>query len=62
MTTFAADIAFGIEKKYKFGGAKRAAKIANLDEFVNNELPNKYHTTLEKEVLGYLAVSDKELE
>ena len=25
---------------------KRAAKIANLDEFVNNELPNKYHTTI----------------
>ena len=45
--TVAANIAFGIEKKnINLEAVKRAAKIANLDEFVNNELPNKYHTTI----------------
>ena len=34
------------KKNINLEAVKRAAKIANLDEFVNNELPNKYHTTI----------------
>jgi len=43
--TIAANIAFGIDpKNISHQLIERAAKIANLHEFVNNELPNQYQT------------------
>tara|TARA_B100000787_G_C16196615_1_gene301371 strand:+ start:1554 stop:3323 length:1770 start_codon:yes stop_codon:yes gene_type:complete len=45
--TLAANIAFGIEPKYINQEAiERASKIASLHEFVINELPEKYETTI----------------
>lgn len=45
--TIAANIAFGVNKKdINYEKVERAAKIANLDEFVKNELPQKYETTI----------------
>ena len=45
--TVAANIAFGIDpKKINQEDVERAAKIANLHEFVNDELPNQYQTTI----------------
>jgi len=45
--TVAANIAFGIEHKYIDQVAvERAAKISNLHNFVINELPLKYQTTI----------------
>ena len=41
----AANIAFGVEpKKIDQGKIEKAAKIANLHNFIINELPNKYQT------------------
>ena len=46
-TSIAANIAFGIEaKNIDYNAIQNAAKIANLHEFVMNELPNKYDTTI----------------
>lgn len=43
----AANIAFGIDVKYiNQKAVERAAKIANLHDFVVNELPHKYKTTV----------------
>ena len=45
--TISANIAFGIsEKNINQKAVEHAAKIANLHEFVTNELPNKYQTTV----------------
>ena len=46
--TIAANIAFGIKnsKDIKQADVERAAKIANLHDFVINDLPNKYQTTV----------------
>ena len=45
--TVAANIAFGIDpKKINQEDVERAAKIANLHEFVKDELPNQYQTTI----------------
>ncbi len=45
--TVAANIAFGIkEKDINLEAVKRASKIANLHEFVINDLPKKYQTTI----------------
>lgn len=45
--TVAANIAFGVnEKDINFNAVERAAKIANLHEFVINELPSDYKTTI----------------
>ena len=45
--TVAANIAFGIDpKKINHEAVERAAKIANLHEFVIKELPNQYQTTI----------------
>ena len=46
-TTIAANIAFGVEKKeINYEAVKDAAKIANLNDFVINELPNHYDTVV----------------
>ena len=45
--TISANVAFGIsEKNINQKAVEHAAKIANLHEFVTNELPNKYQTTV----------------
>ncbi|MRH79086.1 ATP-binding cassette domain-containing protein [Spiribacter sp. C176] len=45
--TVAANIAFGLqEKDIDQAAVERAAKIANLHEFVANELPQQYQTTV----------------
>ncbi len=45
--TISSNIAFGIDKiKIDHKAVKRAAKIANLDDFISNELPLKYDTTV----------------
>ena len=45
--TIAANIAFGVDpENINFQSIERAAKIANLDMFVINELPNKYQTVV----------------
>ena len=45
--TLAANIAFGTDTNdIDIDAVERAAKIANLDEFVVNELPLKYQTTV----------------
>lgn len=44
-TTIAENIAFGVESnKIDIDAVQRAAKIANLHDFVNNELPDGYQT------------------
>ena len=43
--TVAANIAFGIESKnIDYKAIEQAAKIANIDEFIKNDLPHKYKT------------------
>jgi ABC-type multidrug transport system fused ATPase/permease subunit len=43
--TVAANIAFGLDvKEIEYASVERAAKIANLHDFVVNELPQKYET------------------
>ena len=45
--TIAENIAFGVEKKeINYEAVKYAAKIANLNDFVINELPNHYDTVV----------------
>ena len=45
--TVAANIAFGVnENVIDYGAVERSAKIAKLHEFVINELPQKYQTTI----------------
>ncbi len=45
--TVAANIAFGIDPEHRNQEAiERASKIANLDEFILEELPKKYETTI----------------
>jgi len=45
--TVAANIAFGVDTKdIDQAAVERAAKIANLHEFVTNELPRRYETTV----------------
>lgn len=45
--TVAANIAFGLEpKNINLEHVEKASKIANLHEFVSNELPKKYQTTI----------------
>ena len=45
--TIAANIAMGVESKdINFDLVKRASKIANLHDFVVNELPKQYQTTI----------------
>ena len=45
--TLAANIAFGIQAEdIDLAAVERAAKIANLHEFVANELPRQYQTTV----------------
>ncbi len=45
--SISANIAFGIDpKNINQEAVEKAAKIANLHEFVSNELPNKYQTTI----------------
>ena len=46
-TTISANIAFGLDlKDINYEAVERAAKIANIHEFVINELPLKYNTTV----------------
>jgi len=46
-STIAANIALGIDPKYiNQESIEKASKIANLHEFVTNELPKKYQTTI----------------
>ena len=43
--TLAANIAFGVKKEdIDMEQVEKAAKIANLDKFIQNELPNKFNT------------------
>lgn len=45
--TIAANIAFGIDaKNIKLETVKKVSKIAQLHEFIKNELPNKYQTII----------------
>ena len=45
--TIAANIAFGVESKnINQIDIERASKIANLHDFIINELPDKYNTTI----------------
>ena len=45
--TLSANIAFGVEPKdINQKAVEKASKIANLHEFVSNELPDKYQTTI----------------
>ena len=45
--TVAANIAFGVHNdQIDYEAVERAAKIAKLNEFVTNELPQKYQTTI----------------
>ncbi len=45
--TVAANIAFGVDhENINYKAVEKASKIANLHEFVINELPNQYHTTI----------------
>lgn len=45
--TVAANIAFGLEyENIDYSLVKKVSKIANLDDFVLNELPNKYETKI----------------
>ncbi len=45
--TISANIAFGVESKYiSKENVEKVCKIANLDKFVSNELPNKYETII----------------
>ena len=45
--TIAANIAFGIDpEKIDYEAVQRSAKTAKLHEFVTNDLPQKYHTTI----------------
>ena len=45
--TIATNIAFGVDKKnINQGEIERAAKIANIHEFIVNDLPKKYETTV----------------
>jgi len=45
--TVAANIAFGLDAKdINYAAVERAARIANLHDFVLNELPQKYQTTV----------------
>jgi ABC-type multidrug transport system fused ATPase/permease subunit len=45
--TVAANIAFGLDvKEIEYASVERAAKIANLHDFVVNELPQKYETVV----------------
>ena len=45
--TITANIAFGVDPKdINFQSVKNAAKIANLDTFVLNELPNQFETVI----------------
>ena len=45
--TIAANIAFGVDPEdISYEDIKKASKIANLDEFILNELPEKYQTTI----------------
>ena len=41
-----ANIAFGVESKINQIDIERASKIANLHDFIINELPDKYNTTI----------------
>ena len=46
-TTISNNIAFGVDRKnINQEAVERAAKIANLHEFIINELPEKYETTV----------------
>ncbi len=46
-TTVSENIAFGVDKnEINHENVKHAAKIANLHEFIVNELPSKYQTTI----------------
>ena len=43
--TVAANIAFGIDPdKINYGAVERSAKIAKIDKFITNDLPQKYET------------------
>ena len=45
-TSITSNIAFGIEfKNINHDAVKKAAKIANLHDFVINELPDQYRTS-----------------
>ena len=45
--SIASNIAFGVESKdFSYEAVENAAKIANLHDFVINELPNQYQTTI----------------
>lgn len=44
--TIAANIAFGEDKVFNYESLERASKIANLHEFVINDLPEKYQTII----------------
>lgn len=45
--TVLANIAFGVDtNKVNQESLKKAAEIANIDEFILNELPEKYHTNI----------------
>ena len=45
--SIASNIAFGVESKdFSYEAIENAAKIANLHDFVINELPNQYQTTI----------------
>ena len=45
--TVAANIAFGVKSKLiNYKAIEKASKIANLHEFVLNDLPNQYQTTI----------------
>ena len=53
--TVTANIAFGIDQtKIDHKAVENAAKIAKLHEFVINELPQKYETSIGERGVDYL--------
>ena len=56
--TIAQNIALGISsEKIDMGSVEQAAKMADLHEFIINELPEGYFTEVGERGLDYLAVS-----
>ena len=59
--TVEANIAFGVDQKeIDKNLVEKAAKIANLHQFIIEELPQEYQTTIGERGLGYLEDNDKE--
>ena len=62
-TSIKSNIAFGVNNNdIDMQALENASKIANLHDFVTNELPNGYETKWVKEVLDYLVDNVNELQ